>query len=546
MMNANAKELIKNVWGVVKAIAVDTTDKVAIAGGAVADAYFGKEVKDIDIFVCEELAIVAQAWSEVHGFEPCDNNKFTTVQPVHDWYTGVSWTLRPNPRIRRVYKGTLFDVPVDIVVVRGDSVKKHVFTEFDLSVKAALYDGVFRYSTAFRNTIKTGIIKPVRVDITSYIRGMAAAKKYGLKLDPAYEMFKDFTYAVWKEGVLEIVFGKKNAERFEEIREDNYEPNPDNVLVADVFHTHYLVKEEDTKKLKKQFYYLHQVLQKKQVVEHPLLSEELEIQIPNRSWVRFREIVELCRGIIEINMDLTMSAKQIEELKSYYFVQDTLPLCQITEEDFIKGTVRVGKREERIGKYLMKLIKKYNALLDEFPAVREKLMEAKKEVFDTRVTKTTTKVFFAATPYVLTHISTNTEWKTSCQRWKLLECTEQNYGLLGNLGGATMVAYAADERSDYDSSKWKARMLIRIGTKGDLFIEIPYTTRSEYSELHKLLAEALKEKGITAYHVGQKLEAKDFKSLPIKHFAPYNNSFSTVQVKQNRNTYYFEGYGVEQ
>ena len=51
MMNANAKELIKNVWEIVKEIAVDTTDKVAIAGGAVADAYFGKPVKDVDIFV---------------------------------------------------------------------------------------------------------------------------------------------------------------------------------------------------------------------------------------------------------------------------------------------------------------------------------------------------------------------------------------------------------------------------------------------------------------------------------------------------------------
>ena len=337
---------------------------------------------------------------------------------------------------------------------------------------------------------------------------------------------------------MEKVFGKKNAERFEEIREDNYEPNPVNVLVADVFRTHY-VHERDNKKLKKQFYYLHQVVQKEQVAEHPLLHETMKIQLPNRSWIRFRELVELCRIKAEMQANLFVTPE-----KCIQFINDIKPLCEINEEDFKKGVVSVGKRQERIGKYIMKLSKRHNELLAYELFIHEKLMEAK-ETFDTRKTESVAKVLFTSTPYALTHISTNTEWKTSCQRWKLLECTDQNYGLLGNLGGATMVAYVADERSDYDSSKWRARMLVRIGTKGDLFIEIPYTTRSEYSELHKLLAEALKEKGITAYYVGQKLEAKDFKSLPVKHFVPYNNSSSTITVKQNKNTYHFEGYGVE-
>ena len=338
---------------------------------------------------------------------------------------------------------------------------------------------------------------------------------------------------------MEKVFGKKNAERFEEIREDNYEPNPVNVLVADVFRTHYIVHERDNKKLKNQFYYLHQVVQKKQVVEHPLLHETLEIQLPNRSWIRFRELVEICR--IKAGMQASLF---VTPEKCTHFINDIKPLCEINEKDFKKGVVSVGKRQERVGKYIMKLSKRHNELLAYELFIHEKLMEAK-ETFDTRETKSAAKVFFTATPYALTHISTGTEWKTSCQRWKLLECADQNYGLLGNLGGATIVAYVADKRADYDSSKWKARMLVRVGTKGDLFIEIPYTTRSEYSELHKLLATALKEKNITAYYAGQKLEAKDFKSLPVKHFVPYNNSASTIQIKQNRNIYHFEGYGVE-
>lgn len=169
--------------------------EVVVAGGAVADLVFGRTPRDVDVFAWD--SDVACRVAQALGFRAVG----THVRPVGDYRQAVA-------AVRRVFKGQIDGVPVDLVLVsrgvvdqgRAMTLLDYVQTYFDLDVKMVVYDGRIRELELFRRVREAGVVDVVNwhTPIATAIRLWDAVERYGLRPGPTFGPLLAY-FKAWQE-----------------------------------------------------------------------------------------------------------------------------------------------------------------------------------------------------------------------------------------------------------------------------------------------------------------------------------------------------------
>lgn len=527
---------IQNVWEFVSPINAGKNN-LAIAGGAVTDHFFGKEVRDVDVFAGKSLSKQVEKFCEANGFEEVQLPERTRLE--EDSYGDMRRVRvgKQDSPIHTVYKGLVDDTAVDIVVLTDEDVYAHVETKFDLSIKSAWFDGEFNYTKAFMDTVATGVIEPIRLDTGGYVRAWLSADKYNLKLSPSFNLSRDYvTYGYKHNEDLSTILSESTLSKIEGLEDKLFAVTPDrsNVILTDVFMTHEQTNEELYKKL-------CAIADKKVLAEHPLTEAPIEIAFQSDTSKSF------IREISKIALALRNKYAENDSQATILDLADTAlnPLQLVMPHQYKEGKIMDEQgRETKIGKYIQKIRRKHKeayALVD-----ADQFFDAALRELETRSTATKTNVFFTGSKHALTHISTKTKW-TSCQRWGGWgQSLGNNYGLLANVSGTTLVAYVADKRADDASSKWEARILVRLGKDGSLLLENTYTNRHEFnreSDLRQAIKEVLEKQGYNV-HI-EREDALDFVGLPLWS-KPYQDVSYMVKTVKKNGEHYLRGYRKEE
>lgn len=525
MNNTEQRHTIKAAWEFVQGI-THKKRHMAIAGGAVADIFFNKSFTDIDVFISSQEEDAVIRFAEEHGFEEVEVPQFEQSQ--EDSYGNVYRSRIGSMLhdVNKVFKGSWNGYPMDLVIVGSSNIATHVTTCFDQSIKACWYDGKFNYSDVFMETVATGMIKPIRPEANGYVRAWLSANKYDLKISPEYELSKDYIgYAYHNQHDLHEMMSDTTVTKLENYADSmfKFEPRLSNAILMDVFLKH---QRENTDL----YYKLVGIAEQDVVSRHPLHGHHTQIELnldteSSKFITLFTEVIKVMKanGHNEENGDL---------------ITDIIPLLGLKLEDYINGKFRDSRgREVRIGKHIGKLRRNFQKKLD---LRYDHFFDSAIKMLETRSNRSSVNIFFTGSKQALTTISTNTKW-TSCQRWEgLTETCDQNYGLLANVSGSSLVVYMAEERCDEDSSKWDARALIRIGEAGDLMIEKVYTHLGEINNSMQFtegVKEHLRSIGYAAYTF--KEEALDFRSLPMWS-RPYQDTDATTVIRVD-GMYFFRG-----
>lgn len=495
--------VINQVWDFIQNIP-SRKGAMAIAGGAIADTFFGKDFTDIDVFVSKTELERLERFCGYYGFEPIHVPE--QFKEVSDSYGNMRRVRigKQESDIQAVYKGKWLDYTLDFVVVNDENIATHVTTRFDQSIKTCWFDGQFHYSDMFMETVTTGEIFPVRFEVSGYVRAWLSANKYDLKVSSQYNLSKHYmAYAHKNDHELDKLLSEATINKMEGFEEEmfNFTPERANVILMDVFLNHQRDNEELYRKL-------CLIADQDVVTRHPLHGKEFSIEFTADGSHDFIRHISTMYGQCNRDWNTHGEAEQ-EALQALAYLQLIQP------DQYIAGKMRDEQdRETRIGKYINKIQRKHKDVYERYN-IMHMFAEALKMI-ETRSTQQKSKVFFTGSKHALTHISTKTKW-SSCQRWGGFgQSLGTNYGLLANVSGTTLVAYVADERCDKKSSKWHARILVRIGQDGSVLLERVYTDRGEFHKQDMLrvrVQEALKEMGYTAIVTPE--EAMDFRSLPM-------------------------------
>jgi hypothetical protein len=305
--------------------------------------------------------------------------------------------------------------------------------------------------------------------------------------------------------------------------------NRGNVVLMDVFMKH-------GRSSKKLYRKLCNIADQEMVTEHPLSQAEVKVSFETSEHHKFMTYVSNVRNAVVGNSYQDLEG---ERQAAYDAIH---ALSYLAPHLFMEGKcIDESEREVRLGKYLMKIQRKHEIFSRE--DILPQMVEMKR-LLDNRSSSNQAKVFITGSKHALTHISTNTKW-TSCQRWGGFQTPlGTNYGLLANVSGSTLVAYVADERADDKSSKWHARVLIRIGHDSTLLIERPYTNRTEYSGKGFVtgLKASLEKLGYVVATTPE--EAMDFDGLPMWS-KPYLDCADMYNLEKEDGAFVFKGRRVE-
>lgn len=485
MTTFNAEVGIKTVWEAIKGTGA------IIAGGSLVDWHFGKECADIDVFVSAfATAYEREALEELikkHGFVVAglgQEHRFTMVQDSYG-------RMRRNSDVSQVFKGTIHGIDVDIVVVLEENIVDHI-NKFDLNLKRAYYDGTTHYTEACLADIENNTVSCNCYEPQGYIRALASAQKYGMQIDSFFDISRQMLAYAKEKGYMNMAVSSKYMEMIEGLDFGDYDINV--VQAADLFTVHAKAYKDPIKELKK----LCKIASRPTQSSHSLVNESFSVKTAPSS---FGEFKMFCR-ILSINL----SADE-KELAS--------PLRRLTADAYMEGKVEYAGRLYRIGKYLTKLER-------QLPKQAESIAAARK-LFETRSTINQMRIEFSTNTADLLQISTDKGW-TSCQRWSFGSANELNAGVLGNLGGATVVGIFREE----GDTTWNGRLLVRVGNDNTVVLEDIYSHRSELKHDSKMvIMQIAKELRMRGYVVGlpysfDKSDQVDFESL-LMPYKPYND-----------------------
>lgn len=505
----NPSIAIPAVWEMIERIPAKKKN-MAIAGGVVADKYFNQGSRDIDVFLNAKELDRAVKFFDYYRFAPVE--KETRTRSFEDDYGRKRTISEPvDSTIESVYKGYLLGYPVEFVVVRtSDTIAEYVQTNFDQSIKSCWFDGKYGYSEAFMRSVITNKISPLRMEDSAYVRAWLSAQKYDMELSPAYELSKHFCAYANKMDQLKNIVSPTTFKKTVEWKEQmfNFDLDMANVILQDVFATH---RPGDVKL----YTNLVHIAKKDELVRHPLTKESIKIENKENS------VYHLLFGTKAENIfnELKTHAELIKKHNEVAFeeLRMTAHLCTrlmfITLDCFKEGIViDEHLRKVKINRFINKLLR-CKFLTEKLKADFQELQK----IVENRETAVDVQMYFTGSKYALTHISTGTPW-TSCQAWRGIgKSPEQNYGLLGNVSGGTMVAYVSHQRSDNNSSAWIARMIIRLGTDGSLLCESITSTQREFQteEFRKSIMTELRNMGYTVYDGDDVIDCENFVSFPF-------------------------------
>lgn len=491
----NATEAIKAVYPHVKGF------KGIIAGGVVADHYFKKPAKDVDVFAVPSVEL--ENFVTKYNFE--EYHRTIGQEIVHE-YHGMS----RGDIIEKVYQGELEGFPVDVVVLTTDDVKAYIKDSFDLSTKLCWYDGEFTYTNRFTESVAKNLVSMNRYEPTGYIRAHLNAEKYGMELGEEYELSKHYVSYLKEEDLLEEKISKKYHDL---ITSQMYVPNVDlgKVISADLV----MLAEptlDDVKMLAK--------LNEKDIVcHHPITKERFTVETKNmKELYKFkRESSNIAAKVMSKAMELSgkevITQEEASKITEEYFV-----LHSVEEHDFMEGKLTVGKRKLRMNKYISGLTRKYGKLLEIDLSLLSKMVE-------NRMTSQFIDIEFSGNRLDLLTISTGRAWR-SCQKWELGTGSPHASGLLGNISGATAVGISKDA-----SGNWNCRFLVRIGENNALFLENIYTNKVEYGSALPEIKATLEARGYTVHISGDR--EFSFKGLNTV-FTPYNDNNYSLRISRNK------------
>jgi hypothetical protein len=488
---------VKSVWEKVM------TFNGIVAGGAVADAYFKVGAKDIDVFVSSNHR------EEVYKF--VENNRFVNASHLQeqprafgfDSYGRSSMGGR-SKNIIEVFKGFVLGYPVDIVMVSERDPREHVKT-FDLNIKQAYYDGLYHYTKGFMKDITDNTVSCSAYEPTGYIRAKLAADKYEMEIGKEFELSRNYIAYVKEQSRFDMIPAKYR----DHVESNDFgDYNIAKVQAADLYTFYAGMRSVGTPAIDPVIWglhYLNRTVSKEKQTHHPITRQSFEIELESANYIPFHQ---LTWKIYSDTVDVLSPFEESKEGK------DLQALHDLSKEDFIEGMVTdENGRRVKINKFINKLMKRYKEHASSF--------EALKRYVETRGAKSTTEVKFSGSTYDLLRISTGRAW-VSCQRWELGMVTDLNTGVLGNLGGATVVGYFPNEKGE-----WAGRFLVRLGEDNSLFLEGIYSNRTELLEdqtaILNRIGEKLREAGFTVYKSIDLCDSKfDFKGLPMA-FKPYND-----------------------
>lgn len=522
--------LVNKAWEFIENIG-QREGSVVIAGGTIADVWFNKEFKDLDVFVSKTELDHVETFANYYGFEQVQLP--SQFKDEEDSYGEMHSVLigQDESDVVSVFKGKFLDYDMDIVVVKDEDVVNHITTKFDQSIKACWFDGEYHYSDAFMKTIETGLITPIRMESSNYARAWLSANKYDLKLSNLYNLSRDYVAYAHKNDLLDDLLSDATISKMEGLEDKMFDftVNRGNVVLMDVFMKH-------GRSSKKLYRKLCNIADQEMVTEHPLSQAEVSVAFETSEHSKFMTCVSAVRYAV---VGDSYEDLEGERQAAYNAIH---ALSYLAPHLFMDGKcIDENEREVRLGKYLMKIQRKHEIFSREdiLPNMTEM-----KRLLDNRSSSNKAQVFITGSKHSLTHISTNTKW-TSCQRWGGFQTPlGTNYGLLANVSGSTLVAYVADERADDKSSKWHARVLIRIGHDSTLLIERPYTNRAEYAgkSFVQGLKASLEKLGYVVATTPE--EAMDFDGLPMWS-KPYLDCADMYNLEKEDGVFVFKGRRVE-
>lgn len=484
-----------------------------IAGGAVADKYFGVESSDIDVFVSEN-------GNKDKLFKIIEKYDFTLAQsklqelfrpqfngydvPQFDEYGILSFN-RSDRGIKAVYKGEIKGYPVDIVIVSTENVIRYIDT-FDLNIKRAYYDGRYHYTREFLRDAETGVVTPHNFEPLGYIRAKKYADKYGLAVHPIFELSRNYVAYIKKYRHDEYI-PKKYREYVEETDFGSFEEHKVQALdLLRFVNAHEVYKQKRMDNLLLLSYFMNKEIQSR----HRLINEKLTIKIDS---YRFHEYESATSRLF-------FGAS--EEEKALLG-----PICFITKEQFRENKILdLFGRQTSIIKYINKIEKKLPQYKMTFKLLRHYV--------ENREMSEEITIEFSSRTEDLLQISTNKGWK-SCQSWTFGYANRLNSCTLGNLGGATLVGIIRIN----GNTDWDGRFLVRLGKNNKVWLEKIYTHRMEISRnmdsIHHQIIEALEKKGYCAMCNTKRDE--DFESYKIL-FKPYNDT--NIELNRYGNGWQFK------
>lgn len=506
MTTFNAEVGIKTVWE-----AIEGTGAI-IAGGSLVDWHYGKACADIDVFVSlhvsEEAYAKLQAVIGENGFiNVGDTDMPSTGRFAIDSYG----RRRHDSNIYRVYKGEIGGFQVDIVLVHVPDIIAYV-DGFDMNIKRAYYDGKAHYSKQCLADIKNNTVTCNVFEPQGYIRALKTAEKYGLTIAEHFDLSRQIlAYAQEKDLLRSVV----TAKYFDEALEMDFGSYTiEAVQAADLFQ----LAPKNKKQIARALDVLSSYVAKETQSSHELTNESFDVQVSNGAHSRTSEVL---RALFwELNAD-----KQ----------PMILPLLSMTSSEFMDGKILHDGREYRVGKLL-------NRLEKQLPD-HKSVISALRKSFETRSVVSKMRIEFSANTSDLLQVSTNKGW-TSCQAWEFNRVTPNNVGVLGNLGGATVVGIFREE----GDRTWNGRILVRVGEDKQVMLEDIYSHRVELKaksrDIIKQIAKQLTERGYKVYTTSPGVNSLvSFKSLPMV-FKPYNDTHA--ELMKDEDGWVFESVNIMQ
>lgn len=174
----NYPDLVPDLWVDTLNIIREFFDEAYIVGGALRDRYYGKEVKDIDVFVWNE-----HSDSKMKKLVKALNCKRKSLDKLADEYDHVDIDRVIELQVEGI------ELPIQLVFVKPEGSRKSI-TDFDLSFCQIGTNGSHLfYSKQFSDTTNTKIVTITRKPIEDweYARLHDRINKFRLK-------FPDFKF----------------------------------------------------------------------------------------------------------------------------------------------------------------------------------------------------------------------------------------------------------------------------------------------------------------------------------------------------------------